>query len=331
MRRSIELISLVAIAAIGSAAAMNASLPLTRFGQSRGGTTSAQTAASPSPTGGFSSANAWTHLRQMVAIGPRVAGSAELARTREYITKQLSSYGLTVQPQAFQAQTPFGPKAMVNLIVTLKGQRPDRVVFTGHYDTKLERNFTFVGASDGASSAAMLIELARVLKDRPRTFTYEFIWFDGEEAFCEGWDECGKPGSPDNTYGSRHYLQQAINAHTTASIHAMILVDMIGAGNLRILRESDSTLWLTDAVWNAAKRLGQSAVFVDASAEVTDDHTDWLKAGIPCVDIIDLMDYPQWHTAADDLAHVSARSLQIVGDVILGALPEIERHQGRYP
>lgn len=272
----------------------------------------------------FDSARAFEHLKQMVATGPRPAGSAALRETRAYITHQLAAIGLTVQQQAFTAQTPAGRVEMINLVVRLPGRRPDRILITGHYDTKLMRNQPFVGASDGASSAAFLIELARALKTQPHDLTYELVWFDGEEAVCAGWDDCGQPGSPDNTYGSRFYVQAARKANALGSIKALVLVDMIGADGLVLRRDTKSTPWLTDIIWNTAKRMAFGHVFVDASLPVEDDHVAFLDAGIPSVDLIDLQDYPYWHTPDDSLAHVSARSLQVVGDVLLAALPDIE-------
>jgi hypothetical protein len=274
----------------------------------------------------FDSSQAWEHLRQMVAIGPRPAGSAALRQTRAYITRQLASYGLTVQEQPFQADSPIGRVEMVNLIVRVPGKRTDRILFTGHYDTKLFREFKFVGASDGASSGAFLVELARVLKDSPKEFTYEFVWFDGEEAFCKEWRECGKPESPDNTYGSRYYVQAAQKANAIPSIRAMLLFDMIGAKDLKIDKETGySAPWLTEIVWAQAARLGHASVFQNVDGSIEDDHVPFAKAGIPTIDFIDLNNYPQWHTADDDLSHVAARSLQIVGDVVLASLPEIEK------
>ena len=271
----------------------------------------------------FDSGKAWEHLRQMVAIGPRPAGSAALRQTRAYITRQLAAIGLTVQEQSFVGQTPLGPIDMVNLIVTLPGKRTDRILFTGHYDTKLFKpGERFVGASDGASSGAFLIELARVLKDQPREFTYEFVWFDGEEAVVD-WNTKLPNGSPDNTYGSRYYVQAAQKAKAIGSLKAMILIDMIGDRDLQIRREQQSTTWLKDAIWGAAKRIGHGKVFLDEETLIEDDHLPFLAAGVPSVDIIDL-DYDCcWHKVTDDLPAVSARSLQIVGDVVLAALPEI--------
>jgi glutaminyl-peptide cyclotransferase len=275
----------------------------------------------------FESAKAWDHLQQLVNIGPRPSGSAGIRLTRAYITRQLRSVGLTVEEQPFTADTPLGKVDMLNVSVKLPGRRADRILLTGHYDTKLFRDQRFVGASDGASSAAILIELARVLKSTPHEFTYEFVWFDGEEAVCAGWDECGRPDSPDNTYGSRYYVQAATQAGAIGAIKTMILFDMIGARDLKVRRDRASTVWLNDIIWAAATRLGHGDTFLDSDTEIGgDDHFPFTQAGIPSVDLIDLNDYPQWHTPEDDLAHVAASGLQVVADIVIAALPEIEKH-----
>ena len=266
----------------------------------------------------FDSSKAWEHLRQQVAIGPRPSGSAGNLKNREYITKTLAAIGLKTVEQAWEAMTPLGPIKMVNLIATIPGRRPERIILASHFDTKLFREFRFVGASDGASSTATLLELARVLKARPQLpFTIELLFLDGEEATGEWRD-------PDHTYGSRHYVEVARQTGTLKSLKAMILLDMVGDRQLNIRRESTSTPWLSDIIWNTARRLGHQASFISESMAVEDDHMHFLKAGIPSVDIIDL-DYPAWHTAQDTLDAVSARSLQVVGDVVVAALPEIEQ------
>ncbi len=265
----------------------------------------------------FDSSRAWDHLRQQVAIGPRPAGSAGNLKNREYITRTLAAIGLTTVEQAWEASTPLGPIKMVNLIATIPGRRPDRIVLASHFDTKLFREFRFVGASDGASSTAALLELARVIKARRQLpFTIELLFLDGEEATGEWRD-------PDHTYGSRHYVEVARKTGTLKSLRAMILLDMIGDRDLNIRRESNSTPWLTDIVWDAARKLGHQRHFITEAMAVEDDHLHFLKAGVPSLDIIDL-DYAAWHTAQDTLDAVSARSLQVVGDVVVAALPEIE-------
>lgn len=274
----------------------------------------------------FDGNRAYEDLRQVVMFGPRPAGSPALESTRQYIKKQLAAAGIAVVEQPFEANTPLGRIRMVNLIARIPGASPDRIVFAGHYDTKLFREFRFVGANDAGSSTAFLIEWGRALKARKNPLTMELLFLDGEEATLPGWDDAPN----DHTYGSRHYVEAAERDKSIASLKALILVDMIGDRDLQIRRETNSTAWLTDAIWAAARRLKAGDVFVDASTQVEDDHLPFLDAGVPAVDIIDL-DYPPWHTAGDTLDQVSARSLQVVGDVLSEALPAIERRASARP
>jgi Zn-dependent M28 family amino/carboxypeptidase len=265
----------------------------------------------------FDSNRAWEHLRQLVAIGPRPSGSPAIEQTRKYIKDQLISSGVAVTEQKWVDDTPAGKIAMVNLVATIPGARKDRIVIAGHYDTKRFPQFRFVGASDGGSSAAFVIELARVLKTRKNPLTIELLFLDGEEAVNEVW------AGTDNTYGSRHYVDAGRKDGSLPTLKALLLVDMIGDRNLTIRKDSNSTPWLTDIIWESARRQKLDAEFLSASTQIEDDHLPFLKAGVPSVDIIDL-EYPQWHTAQDTLDAVSARSLQVVGDVVLAALPQIE-------
>ncbi len=269
----------------------------------------------------FDSNRAWEHLRQLVALGPRPSGSPAIEQSRNYIKAQLAAAGVPVVEQTWDEQTPIDRVRMVNLVATVAGAGKDRIAITGHYDTKLFREFRFVGASDGGSSAAFLIELARVLKARKNAMTYELIFLDGEEARLRDW------GGRDNTYGSRHYVEAAKRDGSIATLKANVLVDMIGNRELRIKRDTNSTPWLTDIIWDAARRQKLDMYFVSDSGAVEDDHFPFLAAGVPSVDIIDLDRYAElgkWHTPQDTLDAVSARSLQIVGDVVLAALPQIE-------
>ncbi len=276
----------------------------------------AQAPAAPAiPANEVSGERAFEHVKQMVAIGPRPAGSAGIERTRAYITSQIEAMGLKVDPQRFMSQTPIGQVAMSNLRVTLPGTQPGRIVIGSHYDTKPETAFVFVGANDAGSSTGLLIELARVLKDKPRAFTYELVFFDGEEAWGD-W-------STGNTFGSRHYVDAARRAGTLTDVKAMVLLDMVGERNAQLRKETSSTSWLTDIIWRTAARLGQSSTFINEAMAVDDDHIPFLNAGVPAVDLIDL-DYPAWHTAGDTLDKLDPRSLEIVGKVLVAALPEIE-------
>jgi Zn-dependent M28 family amino/carboxypeptidase len=214
--------------------------------------------------------------------------------------------------------TPLGEVSMVNVIATIPGKRKERIAIASHFDTKLYREFRFVGANDGASSTAALLELGRVLKQRSNEFTIELLFLDGEEARMPEWR------GTDNTYGSRHYVEAARKDTSLATLKALVLLDMIGDRDLRIRRDANSTPWLVDIVWNAAARLGHTGTFSNELTTIEDDHIPFLRAGIPAVDVIDL-ENPTWHTAQDTLDSVSARSLQTVGDVVLAAIPDIEK------
>jgi len=276
--------------------------------------------APPKPA--FDGARAYEHLRQVVSFGPRPAGSPALDRTRAYVIEHLKAAGVPVVQQSFVAKTSIGEIPMVNLIATISGTRGDRLAIAGHYDTKLFREFRFVGANDGGSSTAFLLEMARVLKARPNAFTIELVFFDGEEATRRDWS------GTDHTYGSQYYVNAGQNTRTLPGLKALILVDMIAERSPRFLRETNSTPWLTDILWSTARKMGHGSVFVNAEMPIDDDHIPFLQAGVPASDIIDL-DYPAWHTAADTLDQTSARSLQIVGDVVVGSLAAIEARLAR--
>jgi hypothetical protein len=275
-------------------------------------------AAAQPATPAFDGKRALEHVRSLVDIGPRVAGTPGAQKTRDYVAAQMKALGLTVVEQAFDAKTPLGTVRMVNLRVRLNGDdSKGRLIIAGHYDTKLFKALRFVGANDAGSSTAFLIEAARVLKDRANPMAIELLFLDGEEAVVD-WNT-----NDDNTYGSRYYVDAAKKDGSLSSIRALILVDMIGDRDLRIMRESNSTRWLTDIVWTAAKSLKRPE-FVDEETTIEDDHLPFLRAGVPAVDIIDL-DYPAWHTVGDTFDKLSADSLQAVGDVVIAALPAIEK------
>ena len=266
----------------------------------------------------FEGTAALRHLERLVAIGPRPAGSAGGARARDYITGELRRTGVKVRVDAFEADTPDGRMKMANVVGMVAGRRADVILVGGHYDTKVFRDFRFVGANDGGSSAALLVELARALAAKPREYTYWVVFFDGEEAR-------GAWTPTDSLYGSRRMAADL--ARRGQLPRAVIVADMIGDRDLGIRREASSTPWLTDLVWDSARRLGQSAHFLTETMAVEDDHAPFLRAGVPATLLIDF-DFPAWHTAADTLDKVSARSLQVVGDVLLDALPGVEQRLG---
>jgi len=289
-------------------------------------------AASPGIAPGgiaFDGERAMEHVKKQMDIGPRIPGSPELARTREYLIASLKSSGLAVTTNEFSASTPLGEKRMVNITAEIPGESNEVIIISSHYDSKYYKDMRFVGANDPGTSVGTLLEIGRVLganQQKPK-LTYWLVFFDGEEAFCEGWDECSKPGAPDNTYGSRHYVAELRRKNEVARVRAMILLDLMGYKNLMLGRDTLSTRWLQDIVWLTARQIGNEKYFIDRPEGVgADDHEPFLRAGIPSVDLIQLNGYPYWHTAEDTLDKVSAQSMKIVGVTVIASLPRLEQY-----
>jgi glutaminyl-peptide cyclotransferase len=287
--------------------------------------------ATPEPpaVAAFNGERAMDHVKKQIEFGPRPPDTEALAKTRAYIANELKSYGLTVSFDEFTSGTPQGEKKMANIVAEIPGETKTLILITSHYDTKFYNDMNFVGANDPAASVGALMEIGRVLggrKEKPKV-TYRLVFFDGEEAFCEGWSQCGDEESPDNTYGSRHYVEQLRARNELESTRAMILLDMMGYKNLELGRDTTSTRWLQDIIWQTGRELGYSKVFVDRQEGVGgDDHEPFLRAGVNAVDIIQLTSYPHWHRADDTIDKVSAQSMKIVGDTVLASLPKIAEY-----
>ena len=289
----------------------------------------AATPTPPAAPAAFNGERAMEHVKKQIDFGPRPPDTEQLAQTRAYIVKELKSYGLTVSLDEFTATTPQGEKKMANIVAEIPGETKTLILITSHYDTKVYKNMTFVGANDPAASVGTLLEIGRVLgsrREKPKV-TYRLVFFDGEEAFCEGWSDCGNQENPDNTYGSRHYVEQLRAQKELVNTRALILLDMMGYKNLELGRDTTSTKWLQDIIWQTGRELGYTKVFVDREEGVGgDDHEPFLRAGIDAVDIIQLTSYPFWHRADDTIDKISAQSMKIVGDTILASLPKVADH-----
>ena len=285
-----------------------------------------QPSVTPPVVAAFNGERAMDHVRKQIDFGPRPPDTPQLTKTRAYITRELKSSGLNVYLDEFTAATPQGEKKMANIVGEIPGETKTLILITSHYDTKYYKDMQFLGANDPASSVATLLEIARVLgsqKEKPKV-TYRLVFFDGEEAFCEGWDDCGSEGHPDNTYGSRHYVSQLTARNELENTGAMILLDMMGYKNLELGRDPSSIRWLQDIIWQTGRELGYGNVFVDRDEGVGgDDHEAFIKAGVDAVDLIQLSSYPYWHKADDTIDKVSAQSMKIVGDTVLASLPKI--------
>lgn len=292
-------------------------------------TSSRPVPTSPPIVAAFNGERAMDHVKKQIEFGPRPPESQQLAKTRSYITNELKSYGLTVSLDEFTATTPQGEKKMANIVAEIPGETKTLILITSHYDTKFYKDMNFVGANDPAASVGTLLEIGRVLgsrKEKPKV-TYRLVFFDGEEAFCDGWSDCGDEQNPDNTYGSRHYVSQLRARNELENARALILLDMMGYKNLELGRDTTSTKWLQDIIWQTGRELGYNKVFVDREEGVGgDDHEPFLAAGVDSVDIIQLTSYPYWHRADDTIDKVSAQSMKIVGETVLASLPKITEH-----
>lgn len=280
----------------------------------------------------FDGARAYRDVERLVDFGPRPPGSPAIERARAYMGAELRKAGWQVREHGFTARTPRGPVRMVNVIAEWPGRRPDIVAVGGHYDTKVFTSFRFVGANDGGSSAALLLELGRALAARhraaPPLYTHWLLFFDGEEA-REQWSPT------DSLYGSRALVAALRSSGEIVRLRALVVADMIGDRDLGIRRESASTPWLTDLVWAVARRLGHERHFLPERQPVEDDHAPFLDAGVAATLLIDF-EYgggpgqnTYWHTAEDTPDKVDPQSLRVVGDVILTALPAIEAELDR--
>lgn len=278
--------------------------------------TAERMAPAPEKTGGFDGQRAFQYVSDLVAIGPRTAGTDGNHRAQDYIIGQLKSFGCSVDPESFHTPTPLGDMEMRNIVARIPGASPDIVLFLTHYDTKRLPNF--VGADDGGSSTGVMLELARLLCARRNQLTVWIAFLDGEEAFNLQWND------PDNTYGSRELAARLAVSGDLKRVKAVLLADMIGSRDLRIKRETNSTSWLTGMVWSTASRLGYGDVFVSSATAVEDDHIPFLRRSVSAVDIID-MEIPYWHTPQDTLDKLSPTSLAVVGHVLIAVMPQLEQ------
>jgi glutaminyl-peptide cyclotransferase len=273
----------------------------------------------PSQTGGFDGAQAYDYVAKLVNFGPRPPASDAIHRTQDYIHAQLQGFGCTVDEDAFHSQTPLGDVSMKNIIAKVPGSGQGIILLLTHYDTLRIDNF--VGAEDGGSSTGLMLEMARLLcagKHQPNAVWIAFL--DGEEAQV-AWTDT------DSVYGSRELAARMAVSGDLKRVRAVILADMIGQNNLAIARESNSTKWLTNLVWDTASRLGYKAVFISRETAIEDDHLPFIHRGVPSVDLIDFEGYQTplyWHTPQDTLDKISPRSLAVVGHVILESVTQLQ-------
>ena len=275
------------------------------------------------PPPAFDGDRALQYVKDIVKFGPRPVGSANHKKVEEYITSHLK--GDQVEDDTFTADTPEGKFPVHNIIAKYPGTKDGIIVIASHYDTNYPlRNTSYVGANDGGSSSALLLEIANQLRGKPRDgYSVWLVWDDAEEAIKP--DGSGglpeeMPFKDDSLYGITHVAEKWQGDGTLKKIKAFLLADMIGDADLNIDRDLNSTPWLENVVGEAAKRLGYQSHFFARTNEVGDDHVPFMKRGVPSADLIDFMygyNNVFWHTTQDTVDKLSSKSLQIVGGVIL--------------
>jgi Zn-dependent M28 family amino/carboxypeptidase len=276
----------------------------------------ADEAPPPEKTGGFDGKRAFAHVSKQVSFGPRPSGSQAIVNLQDYLQSELKSYGCNVEADSFGADTPVGRLPMKNILVKILGEKPGVILLGTHYDTKILDNF--VGADDGGSSTALMLELARLVCAQHGRYAVWIAFFDGEEA-VKVWSDS------DGRYGSRQMAARFAASGDIKKIKAFLLADIVGGRNTQFLRESSSTPALIDLVWNTAARLGYSALFLNNTTSAEDDHDPFLKRGVPAVDVIaDFMNNGYWHTPQDSLDKISPETLAIVGHVFLESVKQLQ-------
>ncbi|HTZ98044.1 MAG TPA: M28 family peptidase [Terriglobales bacterium] len=274
------------------------------------------------PPPAFDSNRAMQYVKEIVAFGPRPMGSEAHKKVENYLLSHLK--GDEVENDVFDINTSEGKFPVHNIIARFPGKRDGIIVIASHYDTNWPlRNINYVGANDGGSSSALLLEIANQLRGKPNDgYSVWLLWDDAEESMKLPWDD------NESLYGVRHLAEKWDADGTIKKMQAFILEDMIGDADLNIDRDSQSTPWLEDFVYAAASRLGYQSFFFARTIPVTDDHIPFVQRGVPSADLIDF-EYGYnnvfWHTDQDTVDKLSPKSLEIVGKVTLETVRMLDK------
>ena len=271
----------------------------------------------------FNGQNAYTYLKKQCAFGPRAPGSSGHRECLQFLVDELNKTTDRVTEQSFYF-TDFRDQKTHKLtnIISRYGTHQERIVLCAHWDTRPVADFDpdpenrrkpILGANDGASGVAVLLEIAHILKKSPAPMGIDIVLFDGEDSGIQGKNDTW-------CLGSRYY---ANHIETTVPRYG-ILIDMVGDKQLDLPVEINSMRFvpdLVDRVWSKAEQLSLPAFSRIPVYEIVDDHLELLKAGIPSIVIIDF-NYPYWHTLEDTEDKCSPESLWIVGTLLLHLIYE---------
>lgn len=270
----------------------------------------------------FNADRAFADLVHQTEFGPRVPGTDRHRACADWLQQQLAASADSVWTQDFGEYVPLVNDSLsfTNIIGRFASRKSNRVLLGAHWDTRpyadndpdsANWRKPILGANDGASGVALLLEIARALKSQAPPVGVDIVFFDGEDLGRSGYDD-------EWSLGARHYA-----AHLKRKYDWVIIVDMIGDSDLTICREGYSNRYareFQDRVWAAAALTGDSATFrPELEFDIMDDHVPFLMHGMPALDLIDLR-YPAWHTLGDTVDKCSPESLARVGRVILQVL-----------
>lgn len=270
----------------------------------------------------FDSARAYGYLVRQCDFGPRVPGTEAHARCCQWLAAQLYSCADQVTLQRFEATVRDRRLPLTNILATFNPKAKRHILLCAHWDSRptadcdpdpANRGKPILGANDGASGVAVLLEIARALNAHPPVGRVTIVFFDGEDY---------GPDRDAMFLGSRLFAQK----WSESPPEWAVLLDMVGDRDLRLPPERYSLSRapeIVERVWGAAEREGCEAFVRESGPGVLDDHVFLLRKGIPCIDVIDF-DYPHWHTLADTPDKCSPDALEQVGRALLRALAEDE-------
>lgn len=287
----------------------------------------------------FDGEEAYQRLVEICDIGPRISTTDGMAKQQAMIQEYMEALGGTVEYQPFNATNPISGRLveLKNLVVRWHPEREKRLLLCCHYDTRpfpdrdpVNPRGVFLGANDGASGVALLMELAKTMPNLEGPWGIDMVFFDGEEFV---FDSRRDPMFLGSTFFANEY---AAGRWEEAYVYG-ILVDMIGDKNLQIFYEKNTmkdpdALRLMRSIWAVAKEMGREEFQATKRHKIRDDHLPLIQiAKIPTVDIIDF-DYPDkaagnqyWHTTQDVPENCSAESLHAVGSVLQEWLIQLEQ------
>ena len=263
----------------------------------------------------FNAERAYQDVVYQTSLGPRTPGSEAHEQAIDYFRNELQKANWQVDVQVTEVNG-----HILKNVIARRSDMPPQIILGAHYDSRLmadrdpdlqKQQEPVPGANDGASGAAVLLELGRVLP--PNSVPIWLVFFDAEDqGHIPGWEEW--------SLGASSFVQQF-----SLKPRAVVIVDMVGDSNLNIFQEKQSDARLVREIWDVAQKLGYWQYFLpEQKYTITDDHVPFLEAGIPAVDIID-MEYRYWHTSYDTANKVSPASLGIVGTTLQAWIAQQKR------